>query len=164
MKHCSRSALPVDEYVRDVVLERMSRPDAVALLSDNTRPDARKLRERAVALRARLDGLAAEFADADPEDPEAMTPREFRVAGDKLRQRLAEVEAQLADAGRVDVLGSLVHADDAARTWEDMSEARRRAIVDLLMTVTIHPPGKGVRTFRPESVGIEWKTDQEPEL
>jgi hypothetical protein len=31
-------------------------------------------------------------------------------------------------------------------------------VVDALMTIRLHPVGRGVRTFRPETIDIEWKT------
>lgn len=35
---------------------------------------------------------------------------------------------------------------------------RCRAVVDALMSVTLHPPGPGARKFDPDTVGIEWRT------
>ncbi|MGR7023409.1 recombinase family protein [Geodermatophilus sp. URMC 62] len=151
MKHVQRSAEPVEDYVSAVVIERLSRPDAIGLLADNQRPDVGKLREQAVALRTRLDALAVEFADG------ALTASQLRAATERLRERLAAAEAELADAGRVDVLGPLVHAENVRAAWDALSVARRRAVIDLLMTVRLHPPGRGTRTFRPETVVIERK-------
>ena len=64
----------------------------------------------------------------------------------------------MADAGRVDVLGPLVAARDVGKVWEALNGDRRRAIVDTLMSITLLPPGRGVRTFRPETVRIGWRT------
>jgi site-specific DNA recombinase len=151
MKHVSRAADPVDAYIGALVVERLSRPDAVELLADTSRPDVSKLREEAVALRTRMDALAVEWADM------GMTPSQFRTANDRLRGRLDAVEHQMADAGRVDVLGPLVRADEVQEAWDQLSTARQRAVVDLLMTVVLHAPGRGARTFRPESVEWAWR-------
>jgi site-specific DNA recombinase len=43
--------------------------------------------------------------------------------------------------------------------WDALSLAKRRAVVDVLITVTILPTGRGGRAFKPESVRIEWKDD-----
>jgi DNA invertase Pin-like site-specific DNA recombinase len=152
MAHFSRSAEPVDEFVGAVVVERLARPDASGLLADDTRPDVGMLREEAVVLRTRLDALAVDFADGE------LTASQLRTATERLRDKLADVEARMADAGRVDVLGPLVIADDVRAAWDSLSAARRRAVVDLLMTVVLHAPGRGTRTFRPETVEITWKT------
>lgn len=151
MKHFSRSAEPVDDYVSRVAVGRLQQPDAVDLLHDTTRPDAGHLREQAVALRVRMDSLAVDFAEGE------LTTSQLRAANARLREQVTEVEEQLADAGRVDILGPLVAADDVAETWNGLPVSRRRAVIDLLMVVRLFPPGRGTRTFRPESVVIERK-------
>lgn len=152
MAHVNRTAEPVEEYVTQVVIDRLSRPDAAELLADDTRPDAGELRTRIVALRTRLDGAAADYAEG------LIERTQLRTITESLRAKIAEAEGELADSGRVDVLGSLVGAEDMTAAWEALSVSRRRAVIDLLMTVRVHPPGRGTRTFRPESVTIEWKS------
>lgn len=150
--HLGRAAEPVEQFVSDVVVARLQRPDARDLLTDTTRPDVDALREEAVTLRSRLDWLALDFADG------TLTGSQLRAATGRLREQLAAVEAEMADAGRVDALGPLVLAEDVTATWEALTVSRRRVVIDVLMVVTLHPPGRGVRTFRPETVGIEWRT------
>jgi site-specific DNA recombinase len=150
--HFSRRAQPVDDYVAQLVIARLSKPDARALLIDQKSPDLGKLRQEATALRSRLDTLALDFADG------ALTASQLRTATDRLRSSLAKAEAEMADAGRVDVLGPLVTAGDVEVVWDGLDVARRRAVIDTLMTVTIKPPGRGVRTFDPATVPFEWKS------
>lgn len=150
--HFARMAEPVDEYVGDVVVARLSRPDARELLDDRERPDVAALRGEANAARERLLSVAVDFADGD------LTAGQVRAVTERLQGRITDLETQIADAGRVDVLGPLV--GDAARVWDGLDVDRRRAVVATLMTVTIHAPGRGVRTFRPETVGIEWRDDR----
>lgn len=149
--HFARMAVPVDEFVTAVMVERLSRPDAAELLVNHKKPDLDALRTEAVALRARLDTLATDFADG------SLTASQLRAATGRARARLAAVESAMADAGRVDVLGPLVAAADVAAAWDGLSIARRRAVVDTLAVVRLHPVGRGTRTFRPESVRIEWR-------
>lgn len=149
--HFGRRADPVDDYVSKVVVDRLTRPDAHDLLIDRHLPDLDVLRERAVAIRSRLDTLASDFADG------VLTASQLRTATERLRANLADAEAKMADAGRVDILGPLVAAADVRSAWDAMSTARQRAVIDTLMTVTIQPPGRGVRNFDPETVRIEWK-------
>ena len=153
--HVSRLAEPADKFVTNVVIARLSRPDARDLLVDHERPDVPQLRDQATALRARLDGLATEFADGD------LTPSQLRTATERLRTRITDIEAQLADAGRTDLLGPLVTADDVRDTWTALNLDRKRAVINTLMTVRLHPVGRGSRTFRPETVEITWKTDDQ---
>lgn len=151
-KHVARDAVPVDNLVSRVVVARLSQPDAAALLVDDSAPDAELLRGQAQALRSRLDTLAVEFADG------TLTGGQLRVATERLRSRLADVEAAQAHASRVPVLVDLVGVADVAKAWESLPFDRKRAVIDTLMTVTIEPePVRGARHFRPELVHIEWR-------
>lgn len=149
--HVARMAEPVDEYVGAVVVARLSRPDAAELLVDQDHPNAEALQTEAIGLRERLDALAIDFADGE------LTASQLRAATERLRAHLAEVEAALVNSARVDVLGPLVSAENAAEAWGALDIPHRRLVVDALMIVTLYPPGRGSRTFRPETVGIEWK-------
>lgn len=150
--HLNRAAAPVEEYVGLYMCERLSRPDAQQLLQrKGPTVDAEALHAESLALRGRLDQLAVEFADG------SLTASQLRAASERLQDRLAEVENQLADAGRVDMLGDLVGAVDVEAVWRDLPIGRRREVIAKLCTVTIHPPGRGTRTFRPETVSIEWR-------
>jgi hypothetical protein len=149
MAHINRRAEPIEDYVEAVVIERLSCPDAVDLLTVKDRPDAAALHTEADNLRRRLDALADDL-DID----EVTLARRSRA----LRAKLAEVESKLADAGKVDVLGPLLAAGDVAKVWDSLDVDRKRAVIDLLMVVTLLPPGRGRRVFDPETVEIEWRT------
>jgi hypothetical protein len=151
--HLSRAAEPVDELVAALVVARLSQPDAADLLVTREEgPDVGALREEATALRTRLGELADLFADG------AITKAQFARGTDRTRQALQTAEERLADAGRVSVLGDLVAAGNVRAVWDRLDLDRRRAVIDALMTVTLLPPGRGARTFRPETVGITWRT------
>jgi site-specific DNA recombinase len=147
MAHVNRRAEPIEDYVQRVVIERLSRPDAADLLTVNDRPDVGALHAEADGLRRRIDALADDLGL-----DELTLARRVRA----LRAKLAEVEAKLTDAGRVDVLGDLV-TGDVATTWAALSDDRRRAVIEVLMTVTLLPPGRGSRVFDPETVQITWR-------
>lgn len=152
MGHFGRRAQPVEEYVAGVVVARLSQPDARELLHDTDRPDVAELRAQANAVRSRLDSLAVDFAD------DALTPSQLRAMTARLREKLAAVEAALADAGRVNVLGPVLNAPDVREAWEALEVSRQRAVIDVLADVVILPPGRGARTFDPDTVRIEWRT------
>jgi hypothetical protein len=152
--HLSVAAEPRDELVAAVVVGRLSREDAAELLlaPGGGAVDVGALREESLALRARLAELADLFADG------AVTAAQLSRGTERARARLAVIEDEMADAGRVSVLGDLVTADDVQAVWHDLDLDRRRAVIDALMTVTLLSPGRGARTFRPETVHIEWRT------
>jgi site-specific DNA recombinase len=150
--HLSRAAAPIDELVAALVVGRLSRPDAVDLLSTpGDGVDVGALREEASALRTRLGELSDLFADG------AITAAQLTRGTERARARLEVVETQMADAGRFPVLGELVSADDVQAAWDDLDLDRRRAAIDTLMTVTLLPPGRGARVFDPRTVRTEWR-------
>ncbi|MEV2240465.1 recombinase family protein [Micromonospora sp. NPDC049891] len=149
--HVGRAALPVEVYIRDLIIARLSRDDAEDLLVDPNRPDVDALRVELSTLRTRRKSIVSLVADG------TFTEDEARAQITVLTRRAAEVEAALSDAGRVNVLGPLVGAADPAAAWDALDTERQRAVVDALMKVRLLPPGRGTRTFRPESVVIAWR-------
>lgn len=153
--HVQRLVAPADAYVGAAIVARLARPDARSLLVDQAAPDVAALQDEALTLERRLEDLAAEFgaASADP-----LPPREYRAMRTPLVDKIREIEAQIADAGRVSILGELVGADDVAAIWEQLGLDRRRAVVAALVDVRLHATGIGTRKFRPETVEIIWKS------
>ena len=152
--HVARLSDPVDDYVTELVIERLSRDDARDLLIDHSRPDVEELREAARALRARLDELGAEFASGE------LPASQLRVINDSIAAKLTTIEVEIADAGRVSVLGDLVGIGDVRAVWDGLDLDRRRAVIDALMTITLASPGRGARVFDPDTVHIDWKEAQ----
>lgn len=148
--HVTRMAEPVDHYVSELTLGRLTRPDAAQLWAAEL-PDASTLMAEADTLRRRRDDIAVDYADG------AMTREQFRVANARVLERLGEIESQIAAAGASSPL-AIVAADDVRTTWQGLSIAQRRGIISALMTPVLHLPGRGTRTFRPDSVEIHWKT------
>lgn len=154
-RHVTRKAEPIDAWVTDVVVERLARPDAAELVVDHTRPDVEELRSRASSLRVRRRSLARLLSDG------TLSEDDVRDQAADLDRQIAAVEAELTDAGRADVLGELVGAPDVRAVWEGLTLARRRAVVDAMMTVTLLPLGKvGRKPFDPTTVSIEPKRER----
>jgi site-specific DNA recombinase len=151
-RHVTRKAEPVDEYVTEVTIARLSQDDAADLWAAEL-PDASELMAEADTLRQRRDDIALDYADG------AMTREQFRKANARVLERLADIEAQIAGAGRSSPL-AIVAAEDVRATWRDLSVAQRRNIIAALMTPVLHLPGRGTRTFRPDTVEIRWKAPQ----
>ncbi|MGO3833093.1 MAG: recombinase family protein [Microbacteriaceae bacterium] len=159
--HFARMAEPVEDYVSRIIIRRLARKDAVTLLSPSTSVNSRKLRTRERQIREKLESLAVEFAQPDS----ALTASQLNTASRALQKQLVAIQAELADAGRVDLLGDLIGlgVGDAAereaavhQVWKGLSVERQRAVVEELLDIALHPPGRGSRTFRPETVSITW--------
>lgn len=153
--HLGRVAEPLDEYITELVIARLSRPDAALALGGPV-VDAAALQTQRVGVQARLDELAALFADG------AIDGSQLRRGSEVLRDQLAELDAQLAEARAASTLANLVLAEDDIRNvWDGLSVDVKAKVVDVLMTVTILPSGRGRQQgggyFNPEYIQIDWK-------
>jgi site-specific DNA recombinase len=155
-KHVVRNAAEVDQLVSAVVVERLRRADARDLLTRDAGVDTAGLHARDAALRERLDDLARAYAD------EAIDARQLREGSERIRAQRAAIDAQLAHAARGSVLAGVVDAADPAAVWAGLNLDRRRAIIQVLVEVVIHPARRGRRPgwqpgepyFDPDTVDV----------
>jgi site-specific DNA recombinase len=157
--HLSRNAKEVDGFIEAVVIERMSRPDAADLLGPDRKQDVSQLLVQDEALRARLDEQARLHADG------LIDGRQLAEGTASIRHQREEVTAALAAASRGSVLAGVADAEDPAAAWAGLDLSRKRAIIEVLMTVTVLRARRGRRSgwergesyFDPDSIAIAWK-------
>lgn len=150
--HVRRPRAAVDDLVTRVVLARLARPDAARALARGDDAEAQQAADHAAGIRARLDEAADAYA-ADTIDG-----RQLQRITARLRPELDAAEHAARAASTAPDLADLAHPDIAAR-WDGLPLARRRAVVDLLVTVTVLKTARrGNGPFDPETVRIEWKT------
>lgn len=154
--HVSRAADHVDDLVTDTVIERLSRPDAVKLLRPKTPlVDITALHTEANAIRARMDELASLYAKG------VVNASQLSTGTEELEAAVKAVDARIAAATSSSPLAGLAGEPDVAAMWPGLSLDRKRAVVDMLVTVTILPGKRGRKPngayFDPESVRITWK-------
>jgi site-specific DNA recombinase len=138
--HVSVPVAPMDALVRRVVIEKLSRPDAIDLVAAPAKgADVPALRAELATCRARLDEIAADYED------DRITRSQFLTRTDKRRAKMAEIESQLADATEVSPLTPLIGAEDVAAAWEALSLGQQRAVLQALVTITVQPAGRGRR-------------------
>lgn len=148
--HLTRKIEHVDLVVEGVIVARLSQPDAAALFVPEM-PNVEVLRAEAGELRRRLDELTDAFADG------LTTAEGYRRAAGRVRERLDAIERERSAASSISPLAPLLGADDVRTVWNGLALRAKRAVIDLLVTVTIAPAGKGVR-FDPAQVYIGWRT------
>jgi site-specific DNA recombinase len=137
-QHLKRAAEPIEDYVESVVVGRLARPDGVDLLGTGAGQNrVRELHEQAAAKRAKLDEANAMFL-ADEIDR-----AQLRDITARARQALAEIESSLADVARGSVYEGIAGRTDAADVWVGLTLERKRAIIDDLVTVTVHRGKRG---------------------
>lgn len=142
--HAQQSAANVDAYVSAVITERLSRDDFADLVAPK-RPDLTPLHREAASIRRNLDELAADRALG-------LVTREQMIAATKRGgDRLAEIEARLAASASTSALAPFA-SGNARAVWDGLDRERRRAVIEALTAVTLHPAGRGARTFNPDTV------------
>lgn len=142
--HLSRRADYADEYVAHATIRYLSETDAAELLAADEAEDTAALRAELSALQARVGDMAGLVADG------TLTADQARESMARLRGQIGDLQARLTDAGRTDVLGPLVAAEDVREAWAGLSVDMRRAVVAALWAVSMVSPGKGSRPPRDE--------------
>lgn len=158
-KDCVTRDLPdLDTYVIIQLMERLARPDAPELLSPREDPvDVRALQGEMRAARRRVDELAASFGAGE------MDRQEWRAASGPARTRLQAAEDKMKAAVKRNPAAELISSDDPVALWNspDFDLSRKRANIDYLMSVTVHParrgrmPGGGY--FDESTVEVDWR-------
>jgi site-specific DNA recombinase len=144
--HTARLAAPADEHVAAVAVAILARPDAADLVAPRARADVKALREKAAAIRRNQAQMAADAVE------ELVTRDELHAASARARARLAEIDAELTEAGKDSVLAPLIAAESAQAAWDGLDLARKRAVLRALMTIELLPPGRGKKAFDPGTV------------
>lgn len=126
----------LDEFVTDTVCALLDQ-HGTGLLPDKDADATTDLHTEANALRARLDDLGDMFGDGE------ITRKEWVRQRDRIETKLAAVNGQLAAALSGSALDGIATAEQPSAAFRAQPVARRRAIVDALVTVTIGPAKPG---------------------
>jgi DNA invertase Pin-like site-specific DNA recombinase len=154
-KHVARRAEPLDDYIRLLILDRVSRPDAADLLAEREDPvDVRGAQTEMKEARETLDELAEALGAGE------MDMQEWRAASRPAKARLKAAEDTLSRAVQANPVVGLVGADDVEAAWNRLGLSRQRAVLAYLMTVTVRPARRGRLPggvyFDADSVDIVW--------
>jgi hypothetical protein len=129
------------------VVARVLRRDGVSLLPD--RDDMAAERTRLTALRRRQEEIASEYAIL------SLTGAQFKIANERLAAEIKTLEAEIGRRSAGSVLAGIADAPDPGATFLELVDIeRQRAIIDVVVKVTVMPLGRG-RHFVPESVQVE---------
>jgi site-specific DNA recombinase len=156
--HVVRRCQPLDQFVESVLVERLSRPDAADIGPTPRAVDTSRLHIERLAVQARLNELVDHFAAGE------ITGQQMQRGTTTLRVRLEDLDRQLAAAAGKSALDGLT-GPEVTDVWPTLDLSRRRAILDVLATVTVHrtrrgrPPGwrPGESYFDPRGIKIAWR-------
>ncbi len=154
--HLTRAAEPVDQIVFGVV-EGLLRRENIQLIP--TTPDLAPMRARLDVARARAEEIAAMFGDP----AYGMTADQFRVSNDTVQRELRDLESEIGRRSSGGALVGIADATDPVAVFRAADIDRQRALIDLLIKVTVkrgrQGRGRGGRYFDPETVVIEAQDD-----
>lgn len=158
--HVRRQGEALDDFVSAIILGRLSQPDAAELSNalDSSGVDVAALHTQKSALQARMDELAALFADG------AINAAQLKRGTAELARALAKCDHELAAVTQGNPVASLLEAGRGRarleQRWSDLSPDIRGKIIDQLVTVTVHRSPRGLRRFDPEYIRVVWKPDE----
>lgn len=156
-KHVTRNAATLDAYIEQLVVMRLSRPDAVELLErGDDAVDVQAAERDVMAARQSMRDAAALLGSGE------MDAEDYRIATAAARARKKRAEGLLALASRTNPLVGLVGAEDVAAAWQDIEDlSRRRAVVDVLAEVWLLPARRGRlpagQRLDVASVDVRWR-------
>jgi hypothetical protein len=149
-----RSADPLDDYVENAVLERLSRPNAKLLIAKPGTDDVGTLQDERAGWVAKLDRLVDLLEDETLDGPKA------RQRAARYKEEIAAIDAKLAAAVRTSPTAALLATGKELRErWEKLSPSIRSQIIDEIAVVTVRPGRRGERGFNSDYITVEWKHD-----
>ena len=162
--HVARNAVTLDAYVSELVIAWVDLHGRDAL--HPPAPDTSLLAAQLQAAEASLEALQQAADDG------AITDEQWLRRTRPLNQRAASLRERITGAMAAAVPVHVFTEDDIRAGWESADIDAKRAIIRVLMTVTVLPvppgqhgcppgyrKGSGLGYFRPELIKIEWKRE-----
>jgi DNA invertase Pin-like site-specific DNA recombinase len=152
----NRDAL--DHMITNLVLAWLEKPENADILA--TEDNDKRVKEqttRAAALREKKVSIKKMWQE------NLLSDDDLRIMIPEIDRELEQIESFLADAAGVTPLKGIVGRPDAVEQWMRLDIARQKAIVELLMTITITSSTqaggrrKGGSLLDESRVHIEWR-------
>lgn len=141
---------PVDDSVIAVLHARLIRFDVQEQLSHHHDAELPNLRRRYQVLQHRKSDLANLLVNG------TLTSSEVKTAADSLASQMSDIDQKISAA--ISPVAAAISEPELAAGLRTLTLDRQRALVQSIMTVTLHRGIRGSRRFCPESVSISWKS------
>ncbi|MGW5415468.1 recombinase family protein [Actinomadura geliboluensis] len=148
--HAAVARAELDALAVATLLELIKSADPADIIGRRTTAeDVAALRAEVQRHRERLEEIAADY------DDDRITREQMLTLTAKRRPKLQQAQERLAAvADEEDPAARLVGADDIAAAWQALTLGEQRQIFARLLTVEVHPIGRGKRTPVHERVTI----------
>jgi DNA invertase Pin-like site-specific DNA recombinase len=143
----------VEPLLYAIVCDRLARPDAVDLLKAEIQDqaEAEAIRGQLNILYSRLESIGVDIGEG------LISGVTAKAAVDTVKENIAKLERRQQDATRLRVFADLpLGKSDVAEKIRRLSPDRFRAVLTVLMTITVTPVGKGSHTFKRDRVQVRW--------
>lgn len=153
-RRCGIRAANVEPLVYKLIGGRLARPDAVDLL----KADAHDAAE-AERLTAEANTLYAQIREAESEYDEGIIDgRRLAARRERVAEKLAAIELAQQDQERLRVFDGIpLGTPEAVDAVGELSPDRLRAVIDVLVVLTVKPVGKSGNVFNPRRVVPDWR-------
>lgn len=160
-RNCRKLAIRanhIEPFIAQLVARRLAQPDAVDLLKAEMDPaEAEAIRSELNGLYARLEAIGVERGLGELTGPQA------KAATETVNGLITRLERRQVSDDRWRVLEGLeLGTERVAAQLDRLAQeypGRYRAVVRLLLSVTVHPVGRGAtgHYFDPDRVEVEWR-------
>jgi DNA invertase Pin-like site-specific DNA recombinase len=148
--HVTISMEPLDRLVQDVLIEKLSRPDAADLVvPGESGVDIAALRIELATHRQRLDEIAEDY------NADRITRAQMLSMTESRRAKIDDTEVSLASVTEVSPLAPLISAENVREAWEGLTLGEKRAALQALLTVRVLRAGRGNQTPVEERVRFD---------
>lgn len=151
--HPTRIAEPLERYIADLVLSRLSASDIVGELASGVDSDRRgELTTTRDMLRGRMADLEQQATLGN------VSMEQFGRMNRALTDQLEAIDAELVElAGAGGVLAELAGVADVRAWWVTATLELKRELIRALMAITVEVTPRAQNKFNPEYVTVEWK-------
>ena len=149
--HLTRAAAPLDTYSR-AHRHRAAVPAGCSRAVHRHAGQGPERGLRRTSGAGRAAGAAGRHVRGRRHHRRPDPPRHQRPAG-----QLSQLDTRIATAPAHSPLAALAGQDNSTTGWQALDLSQRRAVLDLLMTVTMLPARNRGGTFDPDGVKIPWK-------
>lgn len=153
-RRCGIRAANVEPLVYKLIGGRLARPDAVDLLKSDAHDAA-----EAERLTAEANVLYAQIREAEAEYDEGIIDgRRLAARRERVAEKLAVIEAAQQDQERLRVFDGIpLGTPEAVDAVRELTPDRLRAVIDVLVVLTVKPVGKRGNKFNKRRVVPDWK-------
>lgn len=149
--HVMRSRAQIDAFVIAAIRARLARPDLADLLPSRNEPRVNEIKSEIGTHRARVARAQRDY------DAELIEGRDLKRIRDREESVINALEAERLRLTAGAAAGSVLSAKSPAEAFESADLGAKRSVVEALCTVRLLPHRRGVKTFNPESVLIDWR-------